>query len=642
MNDAAMTITIMVLLLLVVASLLREDVSYSSNCGVVSGYYMPTTLGRPTTARRRAILPCSSVSSSSLSVNHKSEQTHTENENPNKKDESEVVDFWGGTKLKTMNENANKSRRHIAVPCEPNLDPYDGPLPPGAYLLEGKTTPKENPFDAKPTCRITLGVQLVSSSSRSRSAADPEQIVRRLQSCLDAGLDTFHLGHDDDDDGDHKLEASAVFPIIQRMNQQTPAYVRRHWSLTRTVADLLGIAHDGAHAPQGKSVLPENTQSRHHHDDYFFVPSSLKADIRHSILELIERTGCDALDSLQVDCSCSNSNSNNNAITLEVLEQLTDLQEEGWIRSIGIRNNNNNNNNDNYHNHHGRQRRRGRRSSSEKLKQDIQTYFGTRIDFYQQEGNLFVPSPASSSWSSSFTGPASDPTTTTSLRLMNSLAGGLLTDRYCDATNPQHSGKSYRSTKKKTKTKTNIPYPSSLSKIEVDVLQQWSFARRQQREASSSSSHHPQHQPPLQVVWNEYQNDVIQPMQYIASKYDVTIMAVALRWALECGGDGSDNNNNNNRVSSAIADVVFDEPGDDTDTNADVRSFRRGAPTKLRQVFQFQLDDEDKDMLSKISPSATASTNKNYDEHNAGSYDDDDDDDDEYPDIDFNSPALWL
>ena len=119
-------------------------------------------------------------------------------------------------------------------------------------------------------------------------------------------------------------------------------------------------------------------------------------------------------------------------------------------------------------------------------------------------------------------------------------------------------------------------------------------------------------------------------------------MAVALRWALECGGDGSDNSNNNNRVSSAIADVVFDEPGDDTDTNADVRSFRRGAPTKLRQVFQFQLDDEDKDMLSKISPSATASTNKNYDEHNAGSYDDDDDDDDEYPDIDFNSPALWL
>ena len=100
MNYAAMTITIMmVLLLLVVASLLREDVSYSSNRGVVSGYYMPTTLGRPTTARRRAILPCSSVSSSSLSVNHKSEQTHTENENPNKKDESEVVDFWGDIAL---------------------------------------------------------------------------------------------------------------------------------------------------------------------------------------------------------------------------------------------------------------------------------------------------------------------------------------------------------------------------------------------------------------------------------------------------------------------------------------------------------------------------------------------------------------
>ena len=95
-------------------------------------------------------------------------------------------------------------------------------------------------------------------------------------------------------------------------------------------------------------------------------------------------------------------------------------------------------------------------------------------------------------------------------------------------------------------------------------------------------------------------------------KHDVSISAVALRWALECStGDGP-------VVTSALADIDLDDPRGDFPQKL----------IELRQVFRFQLDEEDRDILSEISP-RQLEEKQGFGEEG-------------FPDIDFNNPILWL
>ena len=115
-------------------------------------------------------------------------------------------------------------------------------------------------------------------------------------------------------------------------------------------------------------------------------------------------------------------------------------------------------------------------------------------------------------------------------------------------------------------------------------------------------------------------------------KHDVSMTAVALRWALEFGGTNKNNKKGlaTTIISSALADVLFDDP-----STSDV-PFRK--PTDLRQVFRFRLDEEDKAMLSEITATPAASE---QDDRWLGD-DDDYEDEEEYPDIEFNNPKFWL
>ena len=423
------------------------------------------------------------------------------------------VDFWG-TKW-TSNDDDNETT--TKVPCVPTLDTRSGPLPPGAYIMEGKSE-----FDAKPTCRISIAVKrnLVSRDIMD----DPDEVVRRLQACVDAGLDTFQL---------HDQETTSL-DIIRRMNENTPSYVKTHWSVSMKAPSKF---------TNSNSLSP-------------------KLEIRQNILNLVEQTGSDGLDSLQVDCS-SLKLSKHYGSTLDMFDYLTDLQREGWIRSIGIRG-----------------------VGLPKLQQDIMTHFGDSIDFQQQDGNLLLPSLSTGS------------STSKNFRMDNSLAGGLLTDTYSD--------KNWRSKNKRIGNSLRDPI-LLLTKDNKLLLKEWA-SQHQRRQKRSSSTSVP--------VWKLYQEQVVERLSWIALKHDVSMSAVALRWVLECSGDYKGDNTKEGSVisTSAVADVIFDS-----------NEMFQNPVLEFRQVFRFQLDDEDKELLSLCTAYEIPSGEE-----------------DKYTEIDFDNRALWL
>ena len=422
------------------------------------------------------------------------------------------VDFWG-SKIDSNDENETTDPRR--VPFVPTLDIRDGPLPPRAYIMEGKPE-----FDAKTTCRISIDVKTSSAMN------DPDTVVRRLQDCLDAGFDTFQL-HD---------QTSKSLDIIRRMNEDTPPSINKHWSIGLKI----------------QSILPDPN-----------VLSS-KLDLRQTVLDLIEETGSDALDSLKVDCGILHTTNSiaSSDIALEIFEHIVDLQREGWIRSIGVRN-----------------------MESQKFRRDVMTYFGDCTDFEEREGSLLLPPFSSGRCDSK-----------NNVRMANALAGGLLTDVY---SNDRRRGKTSNHSSSR-------PQPL-LTNDSMDLLKEW--AKRHERQQTPAST--------LESVWKQYQEHVVGQLNWIAMKHDVSMSAVALRWALECGSTAALENTNGEGpiVSSALAEIAFeDEP------NGDVAQ----KMVELRQVFRFELEKEDRDILFELSASQQ------------------DENEEEYPDIDFDNPILWL
>jgi hypothetical protein len=133
----------------------------------------------------------------------------------------EHADFWG-TQISTTGIMDATNRRAIHnIPVVETLDLYDGPLPPGAYLLDGKPQ-----FDPKRTCRISLNVHLKNNDNNHRKGdhnsnnMDPMEMVRYLQSCIDAGFQTFEL----------QEKTSQSMNLTATLRRNTPSYVETHWS----------------------------------------------------------------------------------------------------------------------------------------------------------------------------------------------------------------------------------------------------------------------------------------------------------------------------------------------------------------------------------------------------------------------------
>lgn len=191
----------------------------------------------------------------------------------------EFVDFWG-TKFRDDEDD-----QRLVLPVDPSLDRYGGPLPPGAYQIHG------NPeFDPKPNCRIALSLDWQQSQSRFQLAPlDGDLVVRQIQKCFDAGLQTFQLTT--------LSKKSNNMEMIGRVVRETPKFVDMHWTVRLELPKLISAA-----------------------------------SVREAVISLLSSTRMDSLDTVLVPHDAAILPQYH----LEVIDALHDMQRDGYLRSIGV------------------------------------------------------------------------------------------------------------------------------------------------------------------------------------------------------------------------------------------------------------------------------------------------------------------
>lgn len=173
----------------------------------------------------------------------------------------EFTDFWGTS---IRNEVPPSG-----VPCDPSLDPIDGPLPPGAYQIiggGGGDDTLHDDYDRKQTCRISVAPDL---HLQERGELDPKEVVRNLQRLVDGGFQTMQLASPDTG-----MQAWGEEEIFGRLYKETPAHVMDYCNVVVPLA-----------IPGVNSVVSTNS-------------------IRQAVFDKLSRTGGEAIDTLLLERKC--------------------------------------------------------------------------------------------------------------------------------------------------------------------------------------------------------------------------------------------------------------------------------------------------------------------------------------------------
>ena len=177
-----------------------------------------------------------------------------------KDDKVQYSNFWGT--FSPDDFDCDDAINPSFLPCDPYLDPKDGPLPRGAYQY-----PPANPTNSdliipmKPISRLSVAVDVPSSSTSSQY--DPDEIVRNLQRYIDGGITTFQLTPNGETLG-------GIETLFGGLVQDTPSHVLDCVNLVLPLA-----------VPSKDSVVTEST-------------------IRASVLDLLDQVGTEAIDTLQL------------------------------------------------------------------------------------------------------------------------------------------------------------------------------------------------------------------------------------------------------------------------------------------------------------------------------------------------------
>jgi aryl-alcohol dehydrogenase-like predicted oxidoreductase len=417
---------------------------------------------------------------------------------------AEFVDFWGTQQRRgDYDDDDDDNDEETALPCVRNLDRQSGPLPsPGAYLLQG------NPelVDAKRACRLSLGVQL-----DEKAEAEPEQVLRELQQCIDAGFQTFQLHNHNNNNQNNDYDQ---LKWIAKLRQAMPRYVETHWTLRFEMPTVDTTTTTG------------------------LTPTS----IRQQVVDLLDRTKSDAIDTLLVQHSSSLQHA---PYHLDVLDTLMELQRQGYIRSIGVEN-----------------------WPSALIRQAQRCGLTTNIDVHQHSGNLVLPPPA-----------AADTATTTSTSTTVGLAqqqewwtnpllcGDFLSESYLDRRGPPtQEVQGWRQ------------------------IQTWNTLKRGTGRVS-------EHDKEYSIkVWRRFQKDVLEPLQYMSRKHQVPMSAIALRWAMQQPQQlpqrqGPKGTTTTTTTTSTVVPFRVGRDQPETILPQQLRGFR--------DVFRFELDEEDFEQLER-------------------------------------------
>jgi len=443
----------------------------------------------------------------------------------------EFVDFWG-------THTRSDAELGFELPVDPRLDRYDGSLPPGAYRIHGKPE-----YDPKPACRIALSIDWEQRHSRfARFPLGPEEVVRQVQNCIDAGFQTFQLSPE-------ARDAENV-DMIGRIMRDTPTFVEMHWIVRLELP---------------KIVSP--------------------ATVREAVFGLLRQTRTESLDTVLVPFDSGILPQYH----LDVLDSLQDLQRDGLVRSIGVV-----------------------EWPETLLKQAYACGFA--IGVHQQSGNLLLPPPRNRL------------RTDTASWWSNPLARNFLSDNanFLTGRDPPTHAKGWKD------------------------IQTWYDLKQQKKKRGKQDTGKAARS---LDAWNSFKKDVQETLRHLAWKHEVSIDTIILRWSLQ-------ENLREDRIlpaSMVLFPLFFvEEPEGQLGRQL----------SGLRDVFRFELDQDDLELLNDIvalpkPKTATlridevdvpvddipAAFLKEFEAMTAGQEDEDStegDEHEEYPKIDFSNPALWL
>jgi aryl-alcohol dehydrogenase-like predicted oxidoreductase len=259
--------------------------------------------------------------------------------------------------------------------------------------------------------------------------------------------------------------------------------------------------------------------------------------IRKTVLTTLDRTGGDCIDSLQL----SQSDYVPSPYTFDVLDCLEDLKREGHVRSVT-----------------------GNNLSWRLIREAHRCGFA--IDSNQVDGNLLNPT--------AFDNPDQQLACQdlgTKLLVSGPLAGALLSDRhYVDLRQSKRRGGRMLSLPRKESTR---PFTTSEWYHVKKSMVHWGDCQGDLEPNPSAAAR-----------WKLYQEKVLSALHDIAQKHDVSMATVALRWTLQV-----------DHVASAVVTCRL-LSGD----NGDPRLLQDRSQ-QLRQVFKFELDEDDMDRLWQVS-----------------------------------------
>eukprot|EP00980_Cylindrotheca_fusiformis_P001158 scaffold320_cov122-Cylindrotheca_fusiformis.AAC.3 len=312
---------------------------------------------------------------------------------------------------------ANSDDGDNNLPCVETLDPLHGTLPHGCYTYDAPMQ-----YDPKPTCRISL-------SFPSSSDMDPEVFIPMCQNYIESGFQTFQ---------------NASPELIQKFYSQTPSKLigSIHWAFSYQIPTTI----------VDKTMIKEQVLSR-------------------MLVGPATSSYSDAIDTLILKYNPQSP------YHLDVLDICTELQREGWIRSIGIEN------------------------FPTELQNAALDECNFSVQVIQQDGNLLLP-PDNKKKSSSSTQAAIKQWTT------NALVGSMLAYDFSDRREPPTMNPQWKTT-----------------------IRDW--GKRQGIVQGSSSRDDDRR------LWQAFQKDVLEVLQDMANRYGVSVRSIAIRWALEAEGTSS-------------------------------------------------------------------------------------------------------
>ena len=219
------------------------------------------------------------------------------------------------------------------------------------------------------------------------------------------------------------------------------------------------------------------------------------------------------------------------------------MRREGYIRSIGVCNN-----------------------FPKPLLEKAIVECGFSIQTTIQCGNILFPPPTTQTPLQS--SPSSSSLLIPNQWLVNSLAGGLLTDQFVNWIDPPTWHSQWGRT---------VQTWGELQGIPPIII-------------STNGEKKKQDAYDLQL-WNSYKEHVLHVLQDMAWRYGVSIKSIVLRWALE----------SDEGTSSVIVPAFNGDLSSSSSSSAEWRAHIR----ELRGVFTFTLEEEDRKILLKLSRAAT-------------------------------------